>query len=320
MVNNAVAVDLAGKVYFQQNYFQSITRIKQLRDNYLSVGQLQDRLEDLPIQLENPQTRPWKPIDWHGIHQEQIIGIELNVFLAIIAGAIDTEAPIHGYTQTSRQYLEKVHPPLARFIGGTVGENGEIIQLGLWEKEERQHSPALNKIYRQLSGKSHVINPRTIKTYRPSDNAYEDLYRHGLHRVMTEYGAVCLYLWLMARTTGILQQVLGELLQDEINHLAKFWSFGLWAYPDSYFSRMGRTLMEGITLQVSSTDSHVQFTTQFRRTLKRMMGVLHWESWSWSHRWELIWVFILVMGRFWSWSASLTSEYLRELLSDPPTP
>ena len=43
---------------------------------------------------------------------------------------------------------------------------------------------------------------------------------------------MCLYLWLMSHTTGTLQQVRGELLQDEINHLTKFWGMGMWLYPD----------------------------------------------------------------------------------------
>nr|ADO19036.1 hypothetical protein Nfla_2902 [Nostoc flagelliforme str. Sunitezuoqi] len=172
------------------------------------------------------------------------LGLDAEVFLSILIGAMDTEAPIRGYTQTSRQYLEKLHPQMARFVGGTVGENGELLELGLWEKEERQHTPALIKIYTQLTGEKITPKLRTVRGYLPTDDAYEDLYRHGLHRIATEYGATCLYIWLMAHTTGALQDVLEELAQDEINHMTKFWGFGVWAFPDTGLMRIGRTLIK----------------------------------------------------------------------------
>lgn len=193
--------DLAGQIYLNPHYFQSQRRIKSLVDCYLCFEKLNNRLQDLSIQFEDPQPRPWKLIDWQTIHKDQIIGIDLDVFLSIIVGAIDTEAPIRGYTQTSRQYLEKLHPKLARFVGGTVDEDGNLLELGLWEKEERQHTPTLLKIYQQLTDKKIAPTPHNVREYKPSDNPYTDLYRHGLHRIATEYGATCLYLWLMAHTT-----------------------------------------------------------------------------------------------------------------------
>ena len=131
-------MDLAGQIYTCPNYWQLQQRIQFLIDTYLAVDKLGDRLEDLPIQFAHPQPRTWKPIDWQNIHQNQIIGINLEVFLSLVIGAMDTEAPIRGYSQTSRQYLVNLHPQLARFVGGIV-ENGHLIELGLWEKEERQH-------------------------------------------------------------------------------------------------------------------------------------------------------------------------------------
>ncbi|PSF39302.1 hypothetical protein C7H19_00500 [Aphanothece hegewaldii CCALA 016] len=290
-----------------------LKRLDTLIDQYLTPQILCTRLEDLPIQFKNPQPRPWQPIHWQNINPEQVIGIELEVFLSILIGAIETEEPIRGYTQTSRQYLEPIHPQLARFVGGIAAPDGTMLELGLWEKEERQHAPALIKIYKQLTGKQPTFSLHTPKTYQPLDHPYDDLYRHGLHRVITEYSAVCLYLWLMAHTTSTLQQVFAELLQDEINHMTKFWGFGLWLFPESYLSRIKHSLHGIIIRQNATKASHIQSTTHLFRTFRRMMGVLNWNGWSWYHRLELVYTFIKVLHLLWRWSKNLTPEYLKQL-------
>ncbi|MBD6614600.1 ferritin-like domain-containing protein [Komarekiella sp. 'clone 1'] len=297
--------DLAAQNYTQADYFHIQRRVHSLINSYLTAGKLHDRLRDLQLQLQNPQSRPWKPIDWQTINRDQIIGIDPKIFLSILIGAMDTEAPIRGYTQTSRQYLEKLHPQMARFVGGTVDENDELLELGLWEKEERQHTPALIKIYMQLTGEKITPKLRTVRGYLPSNDPNEDLYRHGLHRVATEYGATCLYLWLMAHTTGALQDVLEELAQDEINHMTKFWGFGVWAFPDTSLMRIGRTLIK--------TRSHNYKRNNLLRTLRRMMETLNWNSWTLSNKTTLIFTFIYAMRRLWVWNKSLTPEYLDDL-------
>jgi hypothetical protein len=300
-----LAKDLAGQSYSHHHYFQTQHRLRSLIDGYLAVEKLQERLQDLPIQFDNPQSRPWKLINWQAINRNQIIGIDAEVFLAILIGAMDTEAPIRGYTQTSRQYLEELHPQMARFVGGTIGEDGDLLELGLWEKEERQHTPALIKVYTQLTGEKITPKLRTVRGYLPSDDPYEDLYRHGLHRTATEYGATCLYLWLMAHTTGALQDVLEELAKDEINHLTKFWGFGVWAFPDTSVMRIGQTLIK--------TRSHNYKRNNLLRTLRRMMDTLNWNSWTFSNKATLIFTFTYSMRRLWVWNNSLTPEYLDDL-------
>jgi hypothetical protein len=302
---NPLTKDLAGEKYPHPHYFQTQRRIRCLIDRYLCQEKLGDRLQELPIQFENPQPRPWKHINWQAINCNQIIGVDLEVFLSILVGAMDTEAPIRDYTQTSRQYLEKLHLPLARFVGGTINENGELLEPGLWEKEERQHTPALLKIYYQLTGEKITPKLRTVRGYLPSEDPREDLYRHGLHRVTTEYGATCLYIWMMAHTTGALQDVLEELAQDEINHMAKYWGFGVWAFPDTSAIKIGRTLLK--------TRSKDYKRNSLFRTLKRMMGTLNWDCWSLNNKITLMFTFTYAMHRMWSWSNSLTPDYLQNL-------
>ncbi|BAY09418.1 ferritin-like domain-containing protein [Calothrix sp. NIES-2098] len=281
-------------------------RIHSLIDNYLADEKLRDRLQDLPLQFSNPQPRPWKPIDWQAINRNQIIGINPEVFLSILIGAMDTEAPIRAYTQTSRQYLEKLHPHMARFVGGTVSEGGELQEIGLWEKEERQHTPALMKVYTQLTGEKITPKHRIVRGYIPTDDPQEDLYRHGLHRVATEYGATCLYLWLMAHTTDALQDVLEELAKDEINHMTKFWGFGVWAFPDTGLIRVGKTLIK--------TRSQTYQRNNLIRTLRRMMATLNWNAWTFTNKATLLYTFTHTMHRLWTWHNSLTPEYLNNLL------
>ena len=235
----------------------------------------------------------------------------METFFSIIKGALDTEAPIRGYTQTSRQYLEAIHPAMARFVGGVVGKEGKLTELGLWEKEERQHTPALLRVYQQLSGEKITPEVTAPKVYAPSANPAQDLYRHGIHRIATEYSAVCLYLWLMSHTTGSLQLVMEELLEDEINHMTKFWGFGQWLYGDRLVQNISKkSLKDAIT-----ETNRLKAMSHLMQTVNRMMGVLAWDSWNVAHKVELVYTFVAVGQKIWSWSSSLTREYLAVLFT-----
>lgn len=306
---NHIATDLAGQLYPHPHYFQIQERINFLLNTYLSFERLYDHLGDLPLQFVNPQPRSWKPIKWQAIDRNQVIGIDLQVFLSIIVGAMNTEAPIRGYTQSSRQYLEKLHPQLARFVGGTVAADGSMLEVGLWEKEERQHSPALIQIYFQLTGEKITPTLRTVRSYQPSADPWVDLSRHGLHRVATEYGATCLYLWLMAHATGTLQVVLEELLLDEINHMTKFWGFGVWAFPDSSLPKIGYTLLQTMKLRPVYSRSR----SSLIGTLHRMTEVLSWKSWSMTNKATFIFTCSSALHRLCCWNNSLTPRYLQGL-------
>ena len=283
-------------------------RINRLLDRYLAFEHLDERLRDLPRQFENPQPRPWGLLDWQ-IDRQQIVGIDPDVFLSILVGAIDTEAPIRAYTQTSRLYLEALHPSLAGFVGGTTDSKGVLLEPGLWEKEERQHSPALIKIYVQLAGEKVFPTPRAVRQYQPSDDRRADLYQHGLHRIATEYGATCLYLWLMAHSTGSLHAILAELAQDEINHMTKFWGFGVWAFPESSVRHICLTLLKTMKGRMTYQADR----SSLSGTLHRMMNVLSWRSWSWTNRATFSFTCLSTLWHLWRWNQSLTPDYLQSL-------
>lgn len=297
---------------------QTCAKLRSHINQYVSLEVLHDRLADLPRQFQNPQPRPWQPICWDEIHPNQVVGIDLDLFLNIIVGAMDTEAPIRGYTQTSRQYLEPLHPAMARFVGGTVDEQGHLTELGLWEKEERQHSPALAKLYYQLKGEKVVANLRQVKLYEPSENPSNDLYGHGLHRIATEYSAVCLYLWLMAHTTGATHHLLTEILIDEVNHMTKFWGFGLWLYPELLWQRCWRLLGNQI-IDTRRSSGKTLSILKLSRTVKRMRGILHWQDWNLQHKLELALTFIWVLHRVRKWQQGMNGEELRSLFSSSTT-
>lgn len=289
-------------------------RLKELLNHFFAIDHLNDRLQDLPIQFHQPQPRPWRPIDWSAIALDQIVDIKPQVFLAILRGAIDTEAPIRSYTQTSRQYLEPLDPRMARFVGGVVDRNGTLVEPGLWEKEERQHTPALLKVYTQLTDQKVIPQPHSVRPYQPSVDAVGALYRHGLHRVATEYGAACLYLWLMAHTTGSLQAVLEELVLDEINHMTKFWGFGVWAYPNSSLPYISWTLLRSMQGRLTYNRDR----SSLIGTLHRMTAVLNWQAWSFSNRWSFAFTCIHALHLLNQWNRNLTPTFLQDLLGERP--
>ncbi len=282
---------------------------------YLSCAQLHHNLAELPTQFQQPTSRPWSKIDWQSIDVSQIHGIEVAVFLAVLQGSMDTEAPIRGYTQVSRRYLENLYPQMANYVGGTLNDQGRLMEPGLWEKEERQHTPALIKIYRQLAGHPPVIDPHTVRDYQPTVDGYQDLFKHGLHRTATEFAAGCLYLWLMAHTTGALHQVLAEIAQDEINHATRFWGFGAWAYP----AVSGRSLIITLIKTANRKLIYHPGKSSLLGTIQRMTEVMGWPQWTWRNRVSFIWIVLQALWQMMRWSHQLDRQQLNSLFGQPPS-
>ena len=303
------SLDLAGEWNTDLGLLQILKRIRCLTERYVNESVLRDRLEELPVQFECPNVRRWGAIDWRSIHSDQLVGIDCDTFCNLLLGTINTEAPIRDYTQSSRQYLAMLYPEMARFVGGRIDADDRLIEIGLWEREEKRHTPALVKIYALLSSKRPEIVPHAARSYRPAADPRENLYRHGLHRVATEYGATCLYLWMMAHTTGALQSVLAELVMDEVNHMTKFWGFGMWAYQDSSPLKIGQTLSRAMLRKFRCRDTQGSLL----HTLRRMMGELAWEQWSMANRLTFLYTMDQVMKSLWCWNRGLTPGYLESL-------
>jgi hypothetical protein len=308
-VNPLSSSDLAGYCLTHPNYFQIRARINHLLDRYLSVDILSDRLTNLPTQFTQPHARPWEPIHWKAIHPNQIIGVDPNLFLLVLASSTEVEVPIRLYAQESWAYLQSLHPQMASFMGGEYQPDGSIKALGIWEKEERQHAPALSKIYQQLTGEKLHPKPNSVAGYQPKADPWLDLYQHVISRITTEWGAVSIYLWLMAHSTGALQHAIAQPLQDEVNHLAKFWGFSRWAFAESYFAQL-----QGSTQNLVALFQHHQGErTQGKEILIQTRAFSEV-----AHLVELAFTFSRVMVRLRTWNQELSSSFLNYLLGTRP--
>lgn len=306
---NFSSIDLAVSPYFRPHYLQTRFQINRLIDYYLSIDNLSNNLSDLPTQFEQPHQRPWERINWKAIDSSQIVDIDPELFLLVIAGATEIEAPIRAYAKENWDYLRRVHPQMAYFMGGAFDANGSTLDVGIWEKEERQHAPVFCKIYQQLTGEKLKPKANSVEGCQLTDDPWNDLYKHVMSRIATEWSAASVYLWLMAHSTGELQQAIAQPLQDEINHLAKFWGFSRWAFANSYFKQL-----KGSTKNLATLLKHHQGERTHGSNL--LHKTLNPENVTYAV--ELTFTFMRVMVRLRSWNQELSYSYLKHLLGPAP--
>lgn len=302
------SMDLAGTCMAYPQYLHIRARINHLIDRYLTIEILSDRLSDLPSQFTQPQPRRWEPIRWQDIDRSQIIGIDPDLFVQVVAGATEVEAPIRAYAQESWGYLQSLHPELAYFMGGKFGPDGSTLEVGVWEKEERQHAPVFSKIYQCLTGEKLRPEANSVLGYQPTQDAWTDLHDHVLTRISTEWGAASVYLWLMAHSTGALQQAIAQPLQDEVNHLAKFWGFSRWAFADPYLKQLKFSTQAIFEL----LKHHKGERTHGEEVLGQVLSLE-----TVSHGVALTFTMMRVMVRLRAWNRELTDSYLKHLFGQP---
>ncbi|MEB3233251.1 MAG: hypothetical protein VKJ64_19750 [Leptolyngbyaceae bacterium] len=297
--------DLAGYCGDRPTYLQTRARINYLVDHYLSLDTLSHRLTDLPSQFATPHQRPWQRIEWRQIHPDQIVGIDPTLFTQVVASAVEIEAPIKGYANESWHYLQQSHPQAARFMGGVWNAEGQRLEVGIWEKEERQHAPAFGKIYQTLTGTKLKPVPNSVQGYCSTGNPRADLYRHIVGRIATEWAATSTYLWLMAHSTGALQMAIAQPLQDEVNHLAKFWGMTYWGFQDFIPLRILRNTQALIHLT-----RHHQGERSNGQDLLRLRHA--------KYMVELGFTFTRVMSQLCRWHGHLRQDALAELFGPQP--
>jgi hypothetical protein len=302
--------DLAGRVRFRAGYLGTRARIVRLVDRFLSVDVLSDCLSDLPNQFSTPHQRPWESINWKQVNVDQIVGVDPHLFVLIISSAAEIEAPVRGYAQESWHYLHGFHPRMALFFRGEFSEETGHQSVGIWEKEERQHTPVMRKLYQQLTGEIFLPKPNSVEDYQPQEHSADAIYKHLCSRISTEWSAIAVYLWLMAHSTGQLQQAIAQLLQDEVNHLAKFWGFSRWAFRQSSFRQFAAAVRDILAL----IEHHKGDRTHGRATIspQRMVGQL-------PRLLEIGFTFVRVMIRIHAWDKELSYSYLKHLFGSYPT-
>jgi hypothetical protein len=298
-------IDLAGIVPTQPTYLQIRGRINTLIDRYLNPAILTGHVTDLAQQFTQPHTRLWEAIDWQAIHLDQIIGIEPQLFLNVIASIVEIEAPIISYAKESHDYFAQLNPLMAEFMGGEWHTDGSLKRMGTWAKEERQHAPAFTKIYQRLTGERLQPIPNTVLGYQPSADPWADLHHHVQSRITTEWSAASIYLWLMAHSTGALQQAIAQPFQDELNHLAKFWGFSRWAFGDSYLEHFKGSAHQLILL----SEHHQQERSHGTTIVGQAKRISHL-----AHILELSFTFLRVMVRLRQWNQTLPHRQLQQTL------
>lgn len=280
--------------------------LQHLLDHHLTPDHLSDCLNDLPVQFQRPRPRPWQKIPWSAVNRSQIIGVDPGVFLNLVAIAAEVEAPIRGYALESASYLERIHPQMAEFMGGHHDPTGHPTQLGVWEKEERQHCPVFRKIYQQLSHRSLTPKPNKVQQVDLKTDPYHAIHRHLMGRITTEWSATSTYLWLMIHSTGALQQAIAQPLQDEINHLAKFWGFRRWLF--------GPSLRQQLIFSLRNVIRHLKHHHQERTHGSHLVQGMK----LWPHGAELVGCFAQTMLRMYQWDRELSYSYLRHLFGPSP--
>jgi hypothetical protein len=299
----ASKIDLAGYCHPHPNYLQIRARINYLIEHYCSLNILSKQLLDLPSQFVTPHQRAWDRINWNAIAPDQIIGIEPKLFLSVLVGAVEIESPIRAYSYESWNYFQGIHPQMANFMGGSRDANSELVEVSIWEKEERQHAPVFSKIYQKLTGETLQPKPNSVQDFMHTDNPITEVYKHIVNRISTEWAAVSVYLWLMAHSTGELQNAIAQPLQDEINHLAKFWGFCCWAFGDSFIGRVG-----------NATAYLLGLLRHHRGERSRSYEISQTKSL--VHAVELGFTFARVIAQLHRWNGNLKTDHLQLLFGE----
>jgi hypothetical protein len=112
-------------------------------------------------------------------------------------------------------------------------------------------------------------------------------------------------LWLMAHSTGALQQAIAQPFQDEVNHLAKFWGFSRWAFAGSYYDRVKGSMKSLLTL----AKHHRGERTEGNNLVGKATTV---------DAIELAFVFSRVMVRVRTWNRELSHTLLTHLFGQSP--
>jgi len=303
LAKSASKIDHAGYCYPHPHYLQTRSRINYLIEHYCSLHTLSEQLYDLPSQFETPHQRAWQRINWNAIVPDQIIGIDRKLFLSVLVGAVEIETPIRAYSEESWHYFQGVHPQMANFMGGVRDANSEVVEVSIWEKEERQHAPVFSKIYQQLSGETLQPKPNSVQEFHPTANAIAEVYMHTVNRISTEWSAVSVYLWLMAHSTGELQNAIAQPLQDEIGHLAKFWGFSCWAFNDSFMNKIGNA-----TGQLLSLLNHHRHERSNSDEILQTNGLIYAV--------ELGFTFTRVLAQLHQWHRNLKADHLQLLFGE----
>ena len=89
-------------------------------------------------------------------------------------------------------------------------------------------------------------------------------------------------------------RVLSELLQNQTNHLTKFWGVEMWLYLDGYSQLVGYMLKQIEELLSLAEDRKSSSKSNLAATVRCMMTILNWRSWHSECKIESVYSFVWV--------------------------
>ena len=299
--------DLAGNKYTNPSYLQIRERINFLIKKYLSAGVLYSYLHDLKLYLKTPERGQSKYIDWGKINLGQVSGVSNDLFIDKIMNAAKLETQNHDFETEIRDYLQAVNPQIACFLESNSTDrsmDAQALVKATEEKEEYQGLLLFRKIYKQLTGDELQLQGYAVNRNEFKGNLQEEIYNYALNRIANEWSAISIYVWLMAHSTGELQRVIVQPLQNEVSHLVKFWGISYWAFSDSFLSRL-----QNITKNLTNLIKTHQRQDERKSEILELNYALHSV--------EVTFTFTSVMMQLYQWHKTLEHLYLENLFAYP---
>ncbi|MGI0491050.1 hypothetical protein ACN4EG_04490 [Alkalinema pantanalense CENA528] len=201
--------DIAGSWVSHPNYLHTRARITTLLDRYLSSEQLSYHLTHFTEPAEYAYSCPWKATPLHV--SNQVIGIDRELFVQVLTSLMQVE-PISDECVSA--YLE------------------EWLQTTKITKSLPPIAPDIQTALKELLDLDYFAN---------------DLSQQLYHRITHTGSAISIYFWLMAHSTGDLQQAIVHLLQSEIYQLARVWGLSRWALGGKFLVQLQRLQQEFLT-------------------------------------------------------------------------
>lgn len=238
---------------------QTVRRMKEIIATDLQFTKMDRRTFDfigaLQFGWKESSLRSWNPVNIRDIHPSQISGMDPTTWARIGVFASEIEGGIESYSAQSGEVLRSMFPNHALFSGKTVEEaltaEAEVAATGkpssifctrVWCFEENRHTGALRTIYRQLIGnKPPPENPsRAYHEYSPLN--VEDVLFHLVSRNATEWNAISGYTMMGAHATGATAEMLRNVREDEIKHMAVFGAGVMYTWGPNFVLRMKNML------------------------------------------------------------------------------
>ncbi|OUC11848.1 MAG: hypothetical protein B0A82_25390 [Alkalinema sp. CACIAM 70d] len=198
--------DIAGSWVSHPNYFHIRARITTLLDRYLSSEHLSHHLAHFTEPVEYNYSCPWGATPLHV--SNQVIGIDRELFVQVLTS------------------LMRVEPISDECVSACLEE---WLQTTKMTESLPPIAPHIQKALKELLGLDYLANGLPQQLY---------------HRITHTGSAIAIYFWLMAHSTGELQQAIVHLLQSEIYQLARVWGLSRWALGDKFLVQLQRSQQE----------------------------------------------------------------------------